>query len=288
MSSSLSKPSCLPRRTCELAPGIRPGGPYRIFSWWDPNQFRAATDRNVRWHSRAYDKPGDHTHCLLTWKAIYHGTMAYQVNDAGWITVDAYEKHIRDDVLRLRRAITNPWSRSVCFRRPEMDASGPRPNLRARVEALRRALVESRRWRIPGPAPITHSQASNPQGWRPLLARGVLAFKDRQEVDQPLVGAQLIDEAPIRLDPVDLRDDGLVIDGYVGGDVDRVVRVNEDSDEVVFFQRGVISLHAPHCGREREWASSPNAPTASSNPAHWGDPDRSQTGKPSLRLWCGY
>lgn len=90
----------------------RPGGPYRIFSWWDPNQFRAATDRNVRWHSRTYDKPGDHTHCLLTWKAIDHGTTAYQVDDAGWIkvddagwiTVDAYEKYIRDDILRLRRA----------------------------------------------------------------------------------------------------------------------------------------------------------------------------------------
>jgi hypothetical protein len=86
----------------------QPGGPYRIFSWWDPNQFRAATDRTVRWHRRTYNKPGDHTHCLLTWEAIDHGTTAYQVDDAGWITVDAYEKYIRDDMLRLRRAIANP------------------------------------------------------------------------------------------------------------------------------------------------------------------------------------
>jgi hypothetical protein len=62
----------------------------------------------VRWHRRTYNKPGDHTHCLPTWKTIDRGTTAYQVDDAGWITVDAYEKYIRDDILRLRRAIANP------------------------------------------------------------------------------------------------------------------------------------------------------------------------------------
>jgi hypothetical protein len=84
------------------------GGPYRIFSWWDPNQYRAATDLDAQWHHRAYNKPGDHTHCLLTWATIDHGTTAYQVDDAGWITVATYRKYIRHDVLRLRRTIANP------------------------------------------------------------------------------------------------------------------------------------------------------------------------------------
>ena len=80
-----------------------PGGPYRVFSWWNPDQFRAATDPDVEWRKGTYDK-GDHTHCLLTWDAIDHGETAYQAGpDAGWITIDAYEKYIRDDVLRLRR-----------------------------------------------------------------------------------------------------------------------------------------------------------------------------------------
>jgi hypothetical protein len=86
------------------SPGVppQPGGPYRMFSWWDPNQFRAATDTGVRWQRRTYDEPGGHTHCLLTFDVIDHGATAYQVDDQGWITVDARKKYICDDLLRLR------------------------------------------------------------------------------------------------------------------------------------------------------------------------------------------
>jgi hypothetical protein len=79
------------------------GGPYRMFSWWSPDQFRAATDPLVEWRKGVYDR-GDHTHCLLTWATIYDGEAAYQEgSNMEWITVDAFEKYIRDDVLRLRR-----------------------------------------------------------------------------------------------------------------------------------------------------------------------------------------
>jgi hypothetical protein len=80
-----------------------PGGPHRMFAWWTPDEYKAATDPNVGWRQRIFDKPGEHTHCLLTWEAIDHGTEAYQIDDAGWVTTDAYEKYVRDDVLRLRR-----------------------------------------------------------------------------------------------------------------------------------------------------------------------------------------
>jgi hypothetical protein len=80
------------------------GGPYRMFSWWNPTQFRAATDPDVEWSRGTYDKD-DHTHCLLTWNTIDYGEVAYQAGPgAGWITVDSYEQYIRDDILRLRHA----------------------------------------------------------------------------------------------------------------------------------------------------------------------------------------
>lgn len=54
-------------------------------------------DRRER---RRYDGPPDET-CLLTWADIYRGDVAYE-SDAGWISVDAYERLIRDDLLRIR------------------------------------------------------------------------------------------------------------------------------------------------------------------------------------------
>jgi hypothetical protein len=35
------------------------GGPFRRFSWWDKNQFGAATDDDVEWRRSTFDKPGD-------------------------------------------------------------------------------------------------------------------------------------------------------------------------------------------------------------------------------------
>jgi hypothetical protein len=64
---------------------------------------RTATDPLVEWRKGIYDR-GDHTHCLLTFDAIDDGETAYQAGpNVGWITVEAYEKYVRDDVLRLRR-----------------------------------------------------------------------------------------------------------------------------------------------------------------------------------------
>ena len=80
----------------------RPGGQYLMFSWLNPKELSLVTDNDVQWHRRIFNK-GDHTHCLLTFDEIERGTTAYQADDQGWVTVDAWEEYIRDDVLRLRR-----------------------------------------------------------------------------------------------------------------------------------------------------------------------------------------
>jgi hypothetical protein len=82
----------------------QPGGPYRMYSWWNPDQRHAVTDTTLEWHRRTYNKPGDHTHCILTFEEIDDAGEGYQLEHyGGWISVDAYEKYIRDDVLRLRQ-----------------------------------------------------------------------------------------------------------------------------------------------------------------------------------------
>jgi hypothetical protein len=73
---------------------------FSFFSWWTPAQFEAAADPGLEWHLREYDE-SDHEHCLLTWERINRGDEAFS-SAAGWVTPAAFEKYIRDDVLRLR------------------------------------------------------------------------------------------------------------------------------------------------------------------------------------------
>jgi hypothetical protein len=82
----------------------QPGGPYRMIGWWTPEQYEAATNATIEQRRATFDKPGDHEHCLLTWATIQSGDSGYHASPGGgWITVDAFEKYIRDDALRLRR-----------------------------------------------------------------------------------------------------------------------------------------------------------------------------------------
>ena len=81
---------------------LSPGGHYSLISWWNPTQLSVATDVDLDWRLREYEG-SDHDHCLLTWETILPGRPAY-MSDAGWITVGAYARIVRDDVLRIRRA----------------------------------------------------------------------------------------------------------------------------------------------------------------------------------------
>ncbi|HMJ00746.1 MAG TPA: hypothetical protein VK488_12990 [Gaiellaceae bacterium] len=68
--------------------------------WWTPGQLAIAADRTLDWRREQYAK-GDHEHCLLTWETILPGATAYH-STAGWLATAAYERFIRDDLLRLR------------------------------------------------------------------------------------------------------------------------------------------------------------------------------------------
>jgi hypothetical protein len=83
----------------ETAPPA-PAGPHSFFSWWTPEQFAAAVDLSLEWRAVQFYE-SDHARCYLTWNEIEPGDPVY-ASDVGWITVEAYERYIRDDALRLR------------------------------------------------------------------------------------------------------------------------------------------------------------------------------------------
>lgn len=63
-------------------------------------------DTSLDWRLQRFDE-SDHDHCLLSWRTIMEGDMAYR-SRAGWITVDAYDRYIENDPLRLRASSQKP------------------------------------------------------------------------------------------------------------------------------------------------------------------------------------
>jgi hypothetical protein len=84
-----------------LGPPPRPGEVFVFRSWWHPDQLAVAADLGLAWRGERYAE-GDHGHCLLTWATIWPGDDAYR-STAGWLSTAAYERFIRDDLLRLRQ-----------------------------------------------------------------------------------------------------------------------------------------------------------------------------------------
>jgi hypothetical protein len=74
---------------------------YVFQQWFAQWQMDIVTDTSRRWKRRVYPENGDHDHCRLTWESIDAGAEAYRSN-RDWITVDAYNKYIRDDFLKVR------------------------------------------------------------------------------------------------------------------------------------------------------------------------------------------
>jgi hypothetical protein len=70
--------------------------------WWTPRQLELVIDTALRWEREQYPADGDHSHCGLTWETITAPMEAYRCGDT-WITVDAYERFIRDDTLHYRK-----------------------------------------------------------------------------------------------------------------------------------------------------------------------------------------
>jgi len=77
---------------------------YAFQLWWVPSAMELVTDLVRKWSRKDYPDNGDHDHCELTWKTIsaYTGCREGYESSGDWVTVDAYNKYIRDDFLRVR------------------------------------------------------------------------------------------------------------------------------------------------------------------------------------------
>jgi hypothetical protein len=78
----------------------QPGAHFVFRSWWTVDQLAVAADTALEWRRERYAEE-DHEHCLLTWAMIAPGDEAYR-STAGWLSTVAYERFVRDDILRLR------------------------------------------------------------------------------------------------------------------------------------------------------------------------------------------
>jgi hypothetical protein len=70
--------------------------------WWTPQQLELATDTALRWERERYPADDDHSHCGLTSQTITAPMEAYRCGDM-WITIEAYERFIRDDIFHCRK-----------------------------------------------------------------------------------------------------------------------------------------------------------------------------------------
>lgn len=82
----------------------RVGEVYSYRGWWLPEAMEAALDATASWRLEKYPDNGGHDHCLFTWETIaaHTGHREAYHSRHGWISVEAYNKIIRDDVYRIR------------------------------------------------------------------------------------------------------------------------------------------------------------------------------------------
>ena len=52
----------------------------------------------------AYEEAVVDTHCAVTWETIRRGDRAYRSGAGEWMSIDAFERYVRNDSLRLRKA----------------------------------------------------------------------------------------------------------------------------------------------------------------------------------------
>ena len=81
------------------------GGQYIFRSMWTPDVLDIVLNTELAWKRELYPDNGSHDHCPLTWKTIcsYTGEREGYRSGSIWISVDAYERYIRNDILRVRR-----------------------------------------------------------------------------------------------------------------------------------------------------------------------------------------
>ncbi len=81
-----------------------PGQRFIFRCWWSRDALELVLNTDLTWTLQEYPDDGSHSHCPLTYETIsaYTGHRdGYRSGDT-WITVEAYDRFIRDDVLRIR------------------------------------------------------------------------------------------------------------------------------------------------------------------------------------------
>lgn len=69
--------------------------------WWTEDGLELVLDTSLIWTFETYPKNEDHAHCALTWETIANPMKAYRCKKH-WITEQAYNDHIRDDIFKYR------------------------------------------------------------------------------------------------------------------------------------------------------------------------------------------
>lgn len=89
------------------AVGVQVGTEYEFRQWWTYDEIDLVADLSREWSLEDYPSSSDPIHCPLTWESvpsIEHGLKAWR-SGTDWITVEAHQEYIVNDLLRMRRPV---------------------------------------------------------------------------------------------------------------------------------------------------------------------------------------
>ena len=79
-----------------------PGTQYELRTWWPQHAMDALLDPNVIWESARYEgEYNEDEMCLFTWENMADKRDGYY-SSYGWITAEAFDVYIKQDLLRMR------------------------------------------------------------------------------------------------------------------------------------------------------------------------------------------
>lgn len=83
------------------------GARYHWRGWIIPDAWDAIQSNLDVWQMQAVTN--DHEHCIITWETILQGDQGYYNSVLKeWISIDAFQKFMRDDIYRLRLTASRP------------------------------------------------------------------------------------------------------------------------------------------------------------------------------------
>ena len=80
------------------------GKKYELRSWWSEEAMRALLDPEAGWEQAMFEGDDDDERCLFTWEPMHNFRSGYR-SKYGWVTADAYQRFVVDDILQMRAGI---------------------------------------------------------------------------------------------------------------------------------------------------------------------------------------